>query len=518
MVAVLLLRDAAPLAFAAEGSILASSPASEGRQLYREGEYDLAADALERARGQQPDDEDAALFLGLTELRRSRPEAAARSLHDYVRLEQGSDAAEEIGRLLPIVEREANARDARAALSAEAIGGAPTIDESRVAILPFRDGGGSEAASLSRAMAKLVAGNLAAAMPQAIVPPERVFRFLEEAKVSPQGIAGPAAAARIGRLLGAGRVVAGTISSTAEEPKRLRADVLVIRSDDAAKLDTIGLERLAADGAAIVAPVAEALARSLGAGVGAGVGEEHTRSLEAFLAYGRALDRIEAGDAMEGRLELERSLAASSSFAAAREELARTPASFVSLVAVGNMIESAALSPSERGETESSNTMLYLLGAGVVAAGAAGIAIALGGGGGGGGGDDDGDPAAPSLEGVSDRTVVFGDVVSFVVVGRDPNGDDVTLTADLTDVPGATFVQTSGDPATGQFRWQPDENDLGIQRVTITATEIGPNPLSTSETAEIRVIAGVLTPTASPPALGTPMPTPTETPDPIVGP
>lgn len=508
IVAALVLRDAAPLAFAAEVSILAPSPSSEGRRLYREGEYDLAADALERARGEAPDDEEAALFLGLTELRRSRPDAASRSLRDYVRLEAGSEAAEEIARLLPIVEREANARDARAALSAEAIGGKPTtIDESRVAILPFRDGGGSEAGALSRAMAKLVARNLAATMPQAVVPPERVFRFMEEAKVSPQGLAGPAAAARIGRLLGAGRVVAGTISSTSEEPKRLRADVLVIRSGDASKLDTIGVERLAADGAAIVAPVAEGLARSLGAGAGAGVGEEHTRSLEAFLAYGRALDRIEAGDAMEARLELERSLAASSSFVAARDELARTPASFVSLVAVGNMIESAALSPSERGETEGSNTMLYLLGAGVVAAGAAGIAIALGGGGGGGGGDD-GNPAAPTLDGVSDRTVVFGDVVSFVVVGRDPEGEDVRLSADLTDVPGATFTQTSGDPATGQFRWEPDEDDVGIQRVTITATEIGPNPLSTSETAEIRVIAGVLTPTVSPPVGGTPTPEP----------
>src|SRR5690606_25274831 len=57
LIALLVLRDAAPVAFAAEGSILPSSPASEGRSLYREGEYDLAADALEKARARAPDDE-----------------------------------------------------------------------------------------------------------------------------------------------------------------------------------------------------------------------------------------------------------------------------------------------------------------------------------------------------------------------------------------------------------------------------------------------------------------------------
>lgn len=517
LVAAVLVRGVLPAdpAAAQDAPSLLKSALDEGRDLYRDGEYDLAADALERARREDPDDEEAALLLGLAEIRRSRADVAATQFREYLSLSSDSGKKEEIRRLLPIVEREADLRAARMALSAEAIGGAPVVDDRLIAVLPFRSEGGGDTPVLSFGLATLLADNLAAVPNVQIVPPERVQRFMAEAKVSAQGLAGPTAAARIGRLLGAGRVVAGSYSIVSG-PERIRTDVAVIAAKGGNKLSTVRMERLTADGAAVVGPLAEGVAAALGAPVASldataleRLRREHTKSDEAFGAYGRGLERLDAGDAMEARLELERALAADGNFAAARRDLDRVPAAFVSLVAVGNMIESEDDDVGPAGEGGWSRGTLYLLGAGALAAGVAGVAIAVGGGGGGGG--DNPDPQAPTLEGVSDRAVQVGDLVSFIVVGRDPDGTTVTLSADLAEAPGATFNQTPGNPATGEFRWIPDEGDLGVQSITFVAADEQDPPQTASATSRITVSALALTPTVT---VGALTPTPTESPTP----
>ena len=107
---------------------------------------------------------------------------------------------------------------------------------------------------------------------------------------------------------------------------------------------------------------------------------------------------------------------------------------------------------------------------------------------GGGGGDDPVRP--PTLTGVEDRTVNAGDLVVLNIQGQDPEGSTVTLTQ--SGAPSAaTFDTTSGNPATGTFRWQTTFSDGGrAVDVTFTARATrGPPNDTRSDTSTLTVLA-----------------------------
>lgn len=147
-----------------------------------------------------------------------------------------------------------------------------------------------------------------------------------------------------------------------------------------------------------------------------------------------------------------------------------------------------------------------LVGGGLAVAIGAGAAAA-GGGGGGGGGDDGGGSQPvrpPTLTGVEDRTVNAGELLVLNIEGTDPEGSTVTLTN--SGAPSAsTFETTSGNPATGTFRWQTTAGDGG-QTIDVEfsarASRGPPNDL-TRETATLGVLAAPPTPTPPPTCGGT---------------
>jgi hypothetical protein len=80
-------------------------------------------------------------------------------------------------------------------------------------------------------------------------------------------------------------------------------------------------------------------------------------------------------------------------------------------------------------------------------------------------------------------------LLEFEVRATDPDGDTVTLLIGRGGLPlGATFTQTPGNPAVGQFLWLPASNQAG-QRFTVNfvATDNGSPPLSVVETVIIGV-------------------------------
>jgi len=87
----------------------------------------------------------------------------------------------------------------------------------------------------------------------------------------------------------------------------------------------------------------------------------------------------------------------------------------------------------------------------------------------------------PEIETIQDQTVTEGEEVNFTVTATDPDGDDVTYTAE--DVPtGAVFNET-----THTFTWPTDSTDAGEYDVTFTVLDNGTPPASTSSTVTITV-------------------------------
>ena len=109
-------------------------------------------------------------------------------------------------------------------------------------------------------------------------------------------------------------------------------------------------------------------------------------------------------------------------------------------------------------------------------------------------------PPTPSTS----DTIVFpvGDMTTFSVRASDADaGDKVTIS--IVGVPvslGATFVTTGGNPATGDFSWQPGSGDVGTYILTFTAKDNSARTLSSPPySITIRVVPGVPPTFESPP-------------------
>ena len=100
-------------------------------------------------------------------------------------------------------------------------------------------------------------------------------------------------------------------------------------------------------------------------------------------------------------------------------------------------------------------------------------------------------PEAPSINAIGSPTVTAGGTLSFTVIANDPNGFNITLSADGTIGPnnnpfsaGASF-----NTSNGAFTWNTDAMDVGNYSVQFTATNDANPPLSTSTNVAISVLA-----------------------------
>lgn len=493
----------------------AASALKRGEDLYQQGEYQLALERLQKARAESPDDAEAALFLGLTYLRLDDPQNAAAHWRAYVGLAKDARAAGDVKRFTTILLREANARAAKQAVEEERRRQAASTEAKTIAVATFRNRGQAELAPLAKALAAILVDDLAALSDVDVLERERVQALLDEARLG--AVADPAAAVRSGKLLGAGKVVAGSYLDWTASPAHLRIQSLLVDVDSGGEIATSSAEGKLAEFYDVVPRVAAALAAALGqpvtklpASQAERVRSAHTKSLAALLAFGRGLDRKDAGDYPAAKAEFELSLREDESFDLPRRELDALPATLISLVAVGNSVEEIALAKAAS-TSGLSFTSKALIGAGVVAAGGVIAAVAASGGGGGG-------RAGPSISGVSDRTAAPGDTVVIDLTARESKPTKITLSAQNLP-PGATFQQTSGNPASGRFQWTPRSQDQGVHAVTFTATDDASPPASSSATSRITVAAGTgATPTMPPSATSTPTPStsaaPTDTPTP----
>jgi hypothetical protein len=219
------------------------------------------------------------------------------------------------------------------------------------------------------------------------------------------------------------------------------------------------------------------------------VQEQHTHSLPAVLAFGKALDGLDHHDtqaALEACKEVEK---ADPNFKLAKKKCAFVPLAWLSPEGVAAAMESTAFAMAG-GATTPSYLVPGIIGALVVGgiAGGTYAAVHNGGGGGGGGGLNPPGNNAPQLNGVSDRTVGAGQTAAIDMTCNDPDGT-VTTIANPNPPPGSSFTQTSGIPASGRYRQQTTANQVGQSfTARFTCDDSGNPPASTSKDATIRVV------------------------------
>ncbi len=101
----------------------------------------------------------------------------------------------------------------------------------------------------------------------------------------------------------------------------------------------------------------------------------------------------------------------------------------------------------------------------------------------------------PTVAAPAEVSGAEGSPISFGVLASDPDGEPVTLTTDLSGMPGATFTIDNGD-TTGTFQWTPGFADSGTYAVVFSAANLG----QASDTTVITVLPVDRSPVVDSPA------------------
>ncbi len=227
--------------------------------------------------------------------------AEARVLYDQVLADgaAGSLAAPVRQRLVLVRRRELEAEVRRAA-AREAELTTVSPPPGTVAVLPFRFGSGDpEYRPLGRALAELTVTGLSQVDRIRVLERTRVQLLLDELELGEAGLTDPETAARSGRLLGASRVVQGRLDLPAGDVEVL-ASVVPVGSEIPAwpppVEDRDGLPRLFDLQERVVLALFGSLGIELTPVERDRVTQRPTESLQALLAFGRALEAEDRGD------------------------------------------------------------------------------------------------------------------------------------------------------------------------------------------------------------------------------
>jgi tetratricopeptide (TPR) repeat protein len=210
---------------------------------------------------------------------------------------------------------------ARAALLREQELAQQPADPQTVAVLPVEIVGDSSYQPLSRGLAQMLISDLALLQRFRMVERVQLGALMDELRFSQTARVDPATAARVGRLVQAGRMVQGLATIPRTGPVRLQA-TLVQGSGEVADAGEVsgnlrGLLQLEKD---LVVQLAGRMGYTLSEAERRRILENGTQNLQAFLAYSRGLLAEDAGDFSRAALYFGEAVQADPGFQAAREQ------------------------------------------------------------------------------------------------------------------------------------------------------------------------------------------------------
>jgi tetratricopeptide (TPR) repeat protein len=262
------------------------------------GRTDEARRALETAAMRAPESDVVRFYLGLAYEALERWSDALAAM-EAVAAESEVQALRDPALLrLPLLRRQVVAAEIRASVGNEAILASRPPLASSVAVYPFRFRGADPGlAPLGTALGALVAGDLARVERVTVMERLRVQLLLDELRLAEEGYVDPATAARTGRLLGAERVVQGTLEGGADRMEVLAGVVRVGTTEEPASIaDGDALDNFFDLQKRVVLSMFASMGIQLTPAERDRVLERSTRSLQALLLYGRALEAEDRGD------------------------------------------------------------------------------------------------------------------------------------------------------------------------------------------------------------------------------
>ncbi|MBI4420603.1 MAG: hypothetical protein HY560_07230 [Gemmatimonadetes bacterium] len=282
---------------------------------------DTAQVVARRLLATNPADAVATLIVGQCQERAGQYDDAIALYDRYASQNAGSRQVGAVrGRAL-LARRDHSTAQARAALRREQELAQQPGDPQTVAVLPLQIVGDSSYQSLSRGLAQMMISDLALLQRFRMVERLQLGAVLDEIRFAQGDRVDPTTAARVGRLVQAGRLVQGLATIPRDGPVRLEASVVQQTGEvsGAEQVDGRLRELLQLEKDLVIA-LAGRLGYTLSEAERQAVLENGTRNVQALLAYSRGLLSEDAGDYARAALYYSEAVQADPNFQVAREQ------------------------------------------------------------------------------------------------------------------------------------------------------------------------------------------------------
>lgn len=321
--------------------------------LYQQDRLDEAMGYLDRARALEPDDTGAVLILGLIHEKRGEIQAAIDAYRSYATLSRLSRARKIIKARLDRLIREQIRQQTEQALAREASLDIASIPDNTIAVAPFRNIGDKESLDpLQKGLAEMMITDLSKVEALKVVERVRMQEMLKEIKLGEIGLVDESTAPRLGKLLGASRIVSGSFADLAEEELRLDISVAGIKSGQVEASEVNGpLEQLFRLQKELTFSLVEEMGIELTNEQRDAIQEIPTENMLAFIAYSKGLDLEDQGKAGEAAVAYQEAMALDPQFEEVQENMERVEGAAVGSGSLSG-VEAEVLPKQEEVETE----------------------------------------------------------------------------------------------------------------------------------------------------------------------
>jgi TolB-like protein/Tfp pilus assembly protein PilF len=261
-----------------------------------------AYDALKKAYSRRPDDPKVLFYLGLASEQVGRRETALDLFSKFGEVPEGSKYRTLMEGRYEWLARKQAERQVQKMIAQEKNkpGANERVDPSVVAVVPMEYQGGEEKYQpLGRGLAEMFTTDLANVGRLKVVERVRLQAILDELELARSKYVDQATAPRVGRLLGAGRIVGGSYLVTSDEQLRLQVTLANVATGERApqlERQRAGINELFELQKEVTFSIVDQLGVELTPQEKAAIQEVPTQNLQAFLAYSRGLMAEDRGN------------------------------------------------------------------------------------------------------------------------------------------------------------------------------------------------------------------------------
>ncbi len=327
----------------------ASANRALGIAYYKLGRYAEARQALQRAAALDSTDGTTQLFLGMTAEAQNDLPAARRAYASYVQHGHTSRVRHLLEERLAALSRRELVLAAKQEVADEAALSSTPGTPNTVAVLPLSfSGSDTTLRPLGRGLAELLTTDLAQSPALTVVERVRVQALLREIRLQQSGATDQTTGVRAGRILQAGRLVAGGITQSGSDI-RVDAPIVNVSNDRVvgSPSDTRTLDQIFTIEKNVAFGIFKTLGVTLTTAQRDAIEQRPTKSLAAFLAYSQGLTFEDEGRFDEAARAFQRAVQIDPAFNAAKQQERQT-----SSASAGDNVTPVTMETALRGTAE----------------------------------------------------------------------------------------------------------------------------------------------------------------------